>query len=462
MFTSASKLRKRVQELEAKVKQLEEDKNLLYDDLDQNLTRRRHSFWLPSNLQNRRLSRSENERQLLEAQLSRVTAERDFFQENNIQIQRVKSNSDAITQEQLEAKNVLERELEFYKKQCQRALDHRDVLALELEALRKTKKELDRNLVLANERLQMEQKRREDNETQKQKALNRVSELEVLVVECARIPELETQLQTLNTQYNKLETELDNTKRSAKSTKEKFEQTKVMLESCIKERDSLKQKLEVEESKNREVEATGLTPMERVRELELELSKKNEQLSCKTAALTTAIEGKTAALQIAAEMEAKWNELNQNLQEQSSGPEGTGSPMRKKSTESASANGKGNHRWTLFRRARITEESGAVQEDERDNNALESVRKLVPKLKCIHESLKKAQPTGNRSMGESLTSLYEAQERIKRLQNELDNVKFEGEDYSTRNSIHVLIGKEAVGLASNSVTNLQKLLTPAL
>lgn len=59
------------------------------------------------------------------------------------------------------------------------------------------------------------------------------------------------------------------------------------------------------------------------------------------------------------------------------------------------------------------------------NNALDSVVELVPKLRLIQQFLKKAQQLETCSKRESLTSLYQAQEAIKALQNELDKHKIE-------------------------------------
>lgn len=206
-------LQSRVHELEATVKQLEKDKSELYNDLEEQLfrRRRRNSFWASVNELDGRLSRSEYERQRLESQLNRVTAERDSYHEDNIQIRRVKHDSDAISKVQMKTNESLEGELEFYKEQCQRALDGRDSLALVLEGLKKTNYELEENTMHLKEVLQMERRRCAETESQKEDALNRVKQMEETLVQCERIPQMEAQIQTLSARCKELETEVQST-----------------------------------------------------------------------------------------------------------------------------------------------------------------------------------------------------------------------------------------------------------
>lgn len=208
MSALVPELQKRIHELEATVKQLTKDKDELYNDLERSLVRKDSSFWQSSNIHEERLKQCEDENQQLREQLKRVTAQRDSFLDDNVQIQRVKQDADLISKEQIDANSALERELEFYKRQCAQALEERNAFASELEELKKNHLELERDSAHLKEHLQTERRRREDLEDQNDEAVTRVKQLQDRLVDHAKTPQLEGQFQTLQTEYKRLKFQL--------------------------------------------------------------------------------------------------------------------------------------------------------------------------------------------------------------------------------------------------------------
>lgn len=205
-------LQRRVIELEDTVRQLQKDKEDLYRDLESQLVHTDDSFWSSSSVLAERLAQAEKDRARLQADIAQIVAERDSLKEDCLQIRAAKHASDEISKAQLEKAHILERELSFYKKQCARALEERNLYSYEVEELKRANLELERNLENVNSKLEIEIQRREDVERCRQEAMLRISQLEERLVDCARIPELESQLHIIKhekaellAQYNKLQ-----------------------------------------------------------------------------------------------------------------------------------------------------------------------------------------------------------------------------------------------------------------
>eukprot|EP00210_Caulerpa_lentillifera_P000031 g30.t1 len=254
MAALVPELQKRIHELELTVKQLSKDKDELYNDLERNLVRKDSVFWQSSNIHEARLKESETEKQHLQEQLNRAIAQRDSYLDDKIQMEKVKHDADVISKEQIDANKAMERELDFYKRQCAQALEERNAFSSELEELKKTYLKLERDSVHLHERLQTEQRRGDDLENQKDEAVTRVKKLEARLVDCARIPQLEKELQNLNTECNRLRFQIQHIEKSAQVTEDELETTRQSLQ-----RSSINESQQEMKFKTEESEQTGDT-----------------------------------------------------------------------------------------------------------------------------------------------------------------------------------------------------------
>jgi len=196
---------RKIAELEETIRILRADKEELYNDLESRIVQTDNSLWSTSNAVAVRLTQAERDRIRLQTELQRLNDERNSLREDCAQFQAAKRESDKINKTEIDKNTILEREMTFYKKQCARALEDRNLFSYEIEELKRANLELERNLEDANFKLETEIRQREETERQRIEGLETIKLLEEKVVECSRIPFLENELRTAKHQRNELQ-----------------------------------------------------------------------------------------------------------------------------------------------------------------------------------------------------------------------------------------------------------------
>ena len=238
-------LQRRISELEETIRRLEKDKEELYDDLEGRLVKKERSFWsTSSSVLSDRLAQADDERRRLRTELTRTSEERDSLREDNEQILTAKRESDTISKSEMEKNRVLERELTFYKKQCARALEERNLYSYEVEELKRANLELERSLDETSQRLDKAVRRGEELDGQRQEATAQVQHLEERLLECARIPELEAQLQSMRHQRNELQSQYNKLQSLYKVLEEDIHGAWMTVDQLKEEKEVLQAELE--------------------------------------------------------------------------------------------------------------------------------------------------------------------------------------------------------------------------
>ncbi|CAD7694744.1 unnamed protein product [Ostreobium quekettii] len=184
-----------VKELEKRVAELIAERDELYRDIETLCMQSDDSFWSGSAVLSARIGNAERALSAMAAENDRLTAQRDSLREDLAQFRSAKRDSDKISKDEMEKNRVLDRELMFYKKQCERALEDRNLFSYEVEELKRANLELERGLAEARGLAETEAAQRADVAGRLAAAEGRVATLEERLVEVVRIPELEAQLE---------------------------------------------------------------------------------------------------------------------------------------------------------------------------------------------------------------------------------------------------------------------------
>lgn len=187
-------LQLRVKELEKRVEELRVEREDLYKDIEHLCMQNDDSFWSGSAVLSARIGVAERSLEERAKDNTRLKAQSDSLREDLVQLRNAKRDADKISKEEMEKNRVLDRELMFYKKQCARALEERNLFSYEVEELKRTNLDLERTVGDAEGRLESEALQRSELDRKLHDSENLVASLEERLVQCARIPELEAQL----------------------------------------------------------------------------------------------------------------------------------------------------------------------------------------------------------------------------------------------------------------------------
>ncbi|GMH37181.1 hypothetical protein BSKO_05054 [Bryopsis sp. KO-2023] len=184
-------LQNRVQELEQKVSSLTRDREQLYKDMEKLLMQSDSSFWSGSSVLFERISHAESERDSLRAEVSRLQGLVNNLREDVTQLRDMKRAADAISKEEIEKNQVLEKELAFYKQRGAVWIEDRNLHLYEVEELSRLNVKLEGNVREAKAALDSEREKRVKVEEDLVRSQRKNSQMESRLAECSRIPELE-------------------------------------------------------------------------------------------------------------------------------------------------------------------------------------------------------------------------------------------------------------------------------